>query len=239
MSNQLWPEGFYDTDGLVSGEFTEINQKDCCKLTFAMSNQNTTKTVLLFFNAGENERISMEQLAKFGWNGSADNPQFSNPQAATQLKCEHYQKAPGKVIESWKVAGTSAPLPKDRAKVLEAKFRSVAPRPAPSGRPAAPPPASRPTQQAPAAPSAPPASSPPPSAPVQAPPAAKVQHTKETAWKAWENAAKELDPTGNGQPDVQMWCQTRDKLMGEFGKHETEWGSEEWGKMAEVAGIPF
>lgn len=242
MSTALWPEGYYDTDGLVSGEFTEINQKDCCKLTFQMANGGGTKTSLLFFNAGENERISMEQLAKLGWNGNAERPEWATPQAVTQLKCEHYRKPDGKVIESWKVAGTTAPIPKDRAKVLEAKFRSAGGTPPPAGRPSSPPPASRPTQPPASAPPAAPRSGPPPAAPSVPPPGTPVQHTKDSAWAVWEQTArerKEKHNTGTGVVDTNEWVKAVQSLMAEFGKHETQFGPEEWGRMADLGDIPF
>ena len=241
MSTALWPEGYYDTDGLVSGEFTEINQKDCCKLTFQMANGGGTKTSLLFFNAGENERISMEQLAKLGWNGNAERPEWATPQAVTQLKCEHYRKPDGKVIESWKVAGTTAPIPKDRAKVLEAKFRQAGGTPPPSGRPSAPP-ASRPTQPPSSAPPAAPRSGPPPAAPSVPPPGTPVQHTQDSAWAVWEQTArerKEKHNTGTGVVDTNEWVKAVQSLMAEFGKHETQFGPEEWGRMADLGDIPF
>jgi len=235
MSTTLWPEGYYNTDGLVSAEFIDIKGKDVWKLVFQMTGCPDQKEVFCHMTGGA-KAITYQTLAKLGWNGNSDSPTFSNPAAIEQLKLEHYQKSPNEPVrESWKTAAGTTPVPTDRKKQMEAEFRAYAkPSAAPAGRPAAPPPPKTPPATTPPA-STKPASAPPPDDDESGDPAVTVANTKEEAWAVWDASMA----AAGKQPDTAKWKAVIAEVGAEVGKKPAEFGPAEWTKVAQAGEIPF
>ena len=191
----------------------------------------------LSFDVGGNLRIvflscsdasmeyTIEKMARLGFNGDTDNPQFSPAvmeDHIVDLACKHetYQ---GKTQEKWDIRVSFTPTPassdaKTRFKhAWKQSTAGVAKKPTPTlSKPSAP------------AASKPKAGPPPEEPPFEHKGGSELEFNKDAAWDAWSEAA-------GGNPDVAKWKQAVQKVAKESNMPEGKFGHEQWFAVSQLS----
>lgn len=211
----LWPEGMYAGAKLTEALFPE-GKGGAVEVHIKFDIQGTSKMVYLYTSDAAWPHTE-KKLAKLGWNGSTQNPEFSSADnVELNCKVEPYE---GKDREKWDFFGESREnAPADKRRVIEARFKSAKK----SSAPARPAPAKLST--APARPSTAPAR--PSTAPTKP---AEVPFSKDECYAVFAAAKKSNDD----------FFVSIDAVEKELGKVEADFTDADWKMVVATSQIPF